>query len=313
MEYLIWLQNMRGEWSDAEKFFTLFTDGSVAVAMVLISIIFWCGDKRTGKFLLLVYAFSRLLTVFLKNTFCVYRPFILDSNIHPVESAMKSAADSYSFPSGHTNMATATYGGMAYAYGKKFPPIAIFCAAIVLMSAFTRNLLGVHTLQDVLTAIISTALVIVLVGKLMTWLEVDTRRESFLTVFGMILALIAAAYFMLKSYPLDYINGKLIVNPAEAIRDAIGNIGSFVGVLIGLEMERRFVNFKTNVNLSTKIFRVIIGVAIFLALNFLAVPLIKALPLGMATKFLRWFLMNFALTFLIPLIFVRAEKKLFLR
>ena len=312
MDYLIWLQNLRGVWSGAEKFFTLFTDGCVAVAMVLIAIIFWCIDKRTGKFLLLIYTFSRLLTVFLKNTFCVYRPFVLDSNIHPVKSAMLNAADSYSFPSGHTNMATATYGGMAYAYGNKFPPIVIFCAAIILLAAFTRNLLGVHTLQDVLTAIISTALVIVFVGKLMTWLEGDTRRESFITVCGIILALIATAYFMLKSYPVDYINGKLIVDPAVAIGDAIGGVGCFVGVLIGFEMERRFVNFKTNVTFSTKIFRVVIGVVILLALNFLAVPLIKVMPLGVATKFLRWFLLNFAVTFLIPLIFVRAEKN-FLR
>ena len=163
------------------------------------------------------------------------------------------------------------------------------------------------------TAILSTALVIVLVGKLMTWLEGDTRRESFLTVCGIVLALIATAYFMLKSYPVDYLNGKVIVDPVGVKTDALGNVGSFTGVLIGLELERRFVNFKTNVNFSTKIFRAGLGVAIFLALNFFAVPLIKSMPLGMATKFLRWFTLNFAITFFIPLIFVRAEIKLFLR
>ena len=311
MEYLIWLQNLRGEWGEGvEKFFTLFTDGSIAAATFIMAIFFWCVNKRGGKFLLLVYAFGRLLNQFLKNTFCVYRPWILDLDIHPIESAMKSAS-SYSFPSGHANVATATYGGIAYFYGKRFPLVIFICAAIILLTAFSRNFLGVHTLQDVLAAIIATSLVIVFVDKLMAWIDGDSKKESWLTVGGIVLGLIMTAYFMLKSYPVDYINGKIIVEPEAAIKDALGNIGSFAGVVIGLELERRFVNFSTDVAFSKRIFRAFIGIAIILALTYFAVPFIKSLDIGMATKLVRWFNLNIAVTFLIPLIFSKLEKIFF--
>lgn len=311
MEYLIWLQNLRGEWGEGvEKFFTIFTDASMASALFVLAIIYWCLDKQAGKFLFVAYAFSRMLTQFLKNTFCVYRPWILDSNIHPIESAMKSAS-SYSFPSGHTNVATSIYGGIAYIYGKKFPLVIFICAAIILLTAFSRNFLGMHTLQDVLVSIIATTLVIVLTDKLMRWIDGDDKKESIFTVTGIILALISTAYFMMKSYPVDYLNGKVIVDPVKAIEDAIGNIGTFTAILVGLEMERRFIDFKTNVPFSTKIFRAVFGVVVLLALNFLAVPFIKSLDIGMATKFFRWFMIYFSVTFLVPLIFAKVEKRFF--
>ena len=312
MDYLIWIQNLRGEWGEGvEKFFTLFTDGSMAAATFIMSIFFWCINKRGGKFLFIVYAFGRVLTQFLKNTFCVYRPFILDSNINPVESAMKAAQDSYSFPSGHVNMATMIYGGLAYFYGRKFPILVFSCTVMIVAIAFSRNFLGVHTLQDVLAAIISTALLIVFVDKLMAWIGGDEKKESWITVGGIILGLIATAYFMLKSYPVDYLDGKIIVEPAEAIKDALGNIGSFSGVIIGLELERRFVKFSTDIAFSKRIFRAVIGVAIILAINYFAVPFIKSLDIGMATKFVRWFTLNIFITFFIPLIFSKLEKIFF--
>lgn len=312
MDYLIWVQNLRSEWGEGvEKFFTLFTDGSVVAATFIMSIFFWCINKRGGKFLFLVFAFGRLLNQFLKNTFCVYRPFVFDSNITPVESAMKAAQDSYSFPSGHVNMVTTIYGGLAYFYGRKFPILVFICTVIVLATAFSRNFLGVHTLQDVVAAIISTALVIVFVDKLMAWIGGDKKKESWLTVGGIILGLIVTAYLMLKSYPVDYLNGKVIVEPAEAIKDAMGNMGSFAGVIIGLELEQRFVNFSTDVTFAKRIFRAVIGVAIISALTYFAVPFIKSLDIGMATKFVRGFTLNVFITFLIPLIFSKLENIFF--
>ena len=310
MAYLVWLQELRGESSSVvEKFFTLFTDGSVAATLFLSAIIFWCVDKKAGKFLFLVTAFSRLCNQFLKNTFCVYRPWVLDSSVHPTPSVM-SETSSYSFPSGHTNMATAIYGGIAYRYGKNFPPLAIFCAATILMTAFSRNFLGVHTPQDVLASMLVTFIVIIFIDKLILFLDGDKQKESFLTIAGIILALIMTAYFTMKSYPIDYLDGKVIVEPINAINDAIGSVGTFAGVLIGLELERRFVNFKMNANFSTKIFRAIIGVIFIVATNFLLVPAIKFLFFKTIAKFLQCFFMYLVVTFFVPLVFSKIERKM---
>ncbi len=307
IEYLVWLQNLRGEVGEGvEKFVTLFTDGSVAATLILSAIIFWCVDKKTGKFLLLVMAFSRICNQILKNTFCVYRPWILDLSVHPVPSVMNEAS-SYSFPSGHTNIATAVYGGVAYRCWKKFPLIAFLCVVTILLTAFSRNFLGVHTPQDVLTAMLVTSFMIICVDKLMAKIDGDAQKENLITIAGIIFAVIVTAYFMLKSYPVDYLNGKVIVQPRNAIHDAIGSVGTFTGILIGLELERRFVNFKTNVNFSLKICRLIIGVVFIAATNFLLFPELKHLDLGALEKFLRWFLTYIVVIFLVPLAFSQFE------
>ena len=311
ISYLVWLQNLRGEVGEGvEEFFTLYTDGSVAATLFLSAIIFWCVDKKTGKFLFLVMAFSRICNQILKNTFCVYRPWILDSSVHPTPSAMNEAS-SYSFPSGHTNAATASYGGIAYRYGKKFPLIAFFCTVTILLTAFSRNFLGVHTPQDVLVSMLVTALVIICADKIMKFIDGDNYKETFLTIAGIIFAAIVTAYFMLKSYPIDYLNGKVIVEPINAINDAIGRVGTFAGILIGLELERRFVKFKTNVKFSTKIFRIIVGVVFILATNFLLVPAVKFLAFTTLAKFLRRFLTYFVIIFLVPFVFAKFERKIF--
>ena len=307
MQYLIWLQVQRVNFGDGpEKFFTVFTDSSVGVAMTVAMIIFWCVDKRAGKFLLLVVAFGRLVNQLLKNTFCVYRPWILDPDIHPTTAA-QSSASSYSFPSGHTNMATALYGGLAYWYRKKFPLLIIPCVIIILLVGFSRNFLGMHTPQDVLVAILETVLVMILVDKLMNFID----NENLLTIGAMFLGVIAAAYLLLKSYPVDYYNGKVIVEPIRAIRDAARSLGTFFGIVIGLALERRFVNFKVDVKLSTKIFRVILGVALIAAIDFCVVPALKSLDYKIVSQFFRWFTENFAATFLIPFLFTKFEKKFF--
>lgn len=309
IKYLVWLQELRGEMGiGVENFFTFFTDGSLAATLILSAIIFWCVDKKTGKFLFLVMAFSRICNQILKNTFCVYRPWILDLSIHPTASVMNEVS-SYSFPSGHTNIATAFYGSIAYRYDKKFTLIAIFCAAIILMTAFSRNFLGAHTLQDVLVSILVTSLVIIFVDKLIPLID-NNQKETFLTIAGIIFALIVTAYFMLKSYPIDYLDGKIIVEPQNAINDAVGSVGTFTGILIGLKLERRFVNFKTNVKLSTKIFRIIIGGVFIAAINFFLIPAVKHLDFVTLAKFLRWFLTYVVIIFIVPFVFSKIERNI---
>lgn len=305
MQYLIWLQGLRVNLGEGvEKFFTVFTDASLGVAMVLASIIFWCVNKRAGKFLLLVTVFGRLINQLLKGTFCVYRPWILDSDVHPTATA-QSSASSYSFPSTHTGNATAVYGGIAYYCRKKFPLLIIPCVLTVLLVAFSRNFLGIHTPQDVLVAILETVIVMIIVDKLMSLID----NENILTIGAIIFGVIAAAYLLLKSYPIDYYNGKILVEPARAINDAIRHIESFFGAIIGLALERRFVNFKVDVKLSTKIFRVIFGLAILYTFYGLIPSALKAVDLKQLSTFSSWFVVNFSITFLVPFLFKKIERR----
>ena len=106
--YLIFLQGVRETLGNfSVVLMTLVTEVPKSPLSALIpGILFWCVSKRAGLFLLAVASFGRLVNTLIKDTFCVYRPWILDSAVHPVHDALAKAS-SFSMPSGHTQMATA--------------------------------------------------------------------------------------------------------------------------------------------------------------------------------------------------------------
>lgn len=258
IEYLIWLQNLR-ETVGGETLMNVITAIPKSLLSALIpAILFWCVNKRAGLFMLFAAGFGRMVNQLIKNTFCIYRPWILDSSVHPTSDAMLKAS-SYSFPSGHTQGATAIYGSLAYFYRHKFPLLIIPCAVVILAVALSRNYLGVHTPQDVLAAIIETLLVIVVAEKIFDVLERNDRLTSVFIIVGIIVSVLSLIYITTKSYPVDYLNGKVIVSPEMAVVDGVDGVGGALGFFIGWALERQFVNFDINVDLQTKIRRVIIG------------------------------------------------------
>lgn len=107
------------------------------------------------------YSVVQIFNQFLKNTFCVYRPWIRDSRIEPVSGA-KSGATGYSFPSGHTASSTGVYGSLGIFCRKNYKLISIFSFILIFLIMFSRNWLGVHTPQDVIVAFLCGFVLIVL-------------------------------------------------------------------------------------------------------------------------------------------------------
>ena len=150
IDYLLFLQNLReatGGFLDGA--FELITKlGEASIATLLVALIYWCVNKREGIFLMLTFYYNRVINAFIKITACVYRPWIRDPRVTPVEAALEDATG-YSFPSGHSANATSVFGGLALnrKYHKAF---RIGMIALILLVAFSRNYLGVHTPQDVI-------------------------------------------------------------------------------------------------------------------------------------------------------------------
>ena len=309
IEYLLWLQGLRESWgANAEFIATLITNIPKSPLSALIpGILFWCINKRAGVFLLMVAAFGRLLNVLIKDTACVYRPWVLDSAVQPATEALEKAS-SYSMPSGHTQGVMAIYGGLAYFYRRKFPRLIIPCAMIILAVGFSRNFLGVHTPQDVLVAIIETFAVMFIAEKILDASAKDKKYTVMAFAAGIIFSVAAALFIMLKSYPMDYLNGQVIVSPLRAVIDSLDSIGGVAGFLIGLPLENHFVNFTTNVDRATKMRRIIIGGVVGGA----AMTLLYALKVfsNIAIyEFCKGFLPLIAIIFLAPLAFSFVEKR----
>ena len=124
IEFLLWLEKMRTPALDA-LFLAVTKLGEEAVLIALICALYWCLNKRLAQFMIFNFFFGFMLNQLLKITFCVKRPFLRDARLKPVPQALKTATG-YSFPSGHTADAVASYGSLAVWFRKKRLVSALF-------------------------------------------------------------------------------------------------------------------------------------------------------------------------------------------
>ena len=145
MGFLYLLESIRNPVLDVlMQFFTLF--GEELLFMVLALAVYWCVSKEEGYYLLFVGFLGTIVNQFLKLLFRIPRPWVRDPNFTIVESA-RSGATGYSFPSGHTQNAVGTLGGIARWQKQKW--LRAVCIALLLLTCFSRMYLGVHTPLDV--------------------------------------------------------------------------------------------------------------------------------------------------------------------
>ena len=248
--YLLFLQDFRAATRDVLTPFLEWISLFAVTWLPLIPVfIYWCVDKKKGLFILASLVVCRAFNALLKLTACVYRPWIRDARILPAGDAIKTATG-YSFPSGHTITATAVYGGIAAAFRERGGRLVLLCLALIALTAFSRNYLGVHTPQDVLTGLCLGAATLYGVTRLFALLEERPELEDRFLLAGCLFAAAALAYISLKSYPLDYgADGKLLVEPRRMMRDGFRDMGLLMGLCAGRYVEKRWVRFRvTGVN-----------------------------------------------------------------
>ena len=132
MEFLRFLEGLRTPFMDTVM--SLITQlGDELFFMVIAITMFWCIDKRRGYYLLSVGFVGTVLNQFLKLVFRIPRPWVLDPEFTIVESA-REAATGYSFPSGHTQNAVGTFGGVARSSKKRW--VQIVSIVILLLVSF---------------------------------------------------------------------------------------------------------------------------------------------------------------------------------
>ena len=309
IRYLLLLQEFRnGPGAILAAFFAKMTFlGELTTALFIMAAIYWCIDKELGTYLLMGFSGNRLVNGVLKVTVCAYRPWIRDPAIVPHGDAITTATG-YSFPSGHTMNAATVFGGGAVR--KDFPArLRIMLGLMVVLVAFSRNFLGVHTPQDVLVGMIAGTLVMYLTYRLMTWLGDHPEKSTLVCVIGLVLAAAVALYAGLKSYPQDYDSaGKLIVDGAKMANDTFKGVGCSA-FLVGWILERRFVRFSTDIPLTAKLTRLTYGLVSYYAVSLILVPLLKDWIGGPVGTLVSCFLQMFYISFCFPLVIKYLEKQ----
>lgn len=245
IEYLLWLQNFRDATDNIlTPFFNAVTTLAATGLICIPIFIYWCINKRDGLYILVSQKVSRFINSIVKLTCCVYRPWIRDSRVIPDKIAIKGASG-YSFPSGHVMDSAPIYGGLAVIYRKKAALISFLCVIAIILTALSRNYLGVHTPQDVVVGVILAVFSIWITGKIFEYIYAHPEKENFLLIAGLIVCVIALLYIELKSYPMNYdSNGKLLVDPVSMVKSSLPNIGEVAGLLIGRYLDKKFIKFQ---------------------------------------------------------------------
>lgn len=309
MEFLLILQQFReGAGKVLSEFLTKMTFlGELNTVLVIMAVIYWCVSKDFGTYLLMGWSGNRLVNGVLKVTACAYRPWIRDARIVPYGNSMTTATG-YSFPSGHSMNAASAYGGVVV---RRDVPRAlrVILGAVVVLVAFSRCYLGVHTPQDVLVGMAAGMLVMWLTVRLMRWVAEHPQKDLWAAAIGILLAVAVAAYAALKSYPEDYdAAGKLLVDGTKMANDTFKGVGWCMAFLVGWILERRFVNFTTDVPRLQKLTRLAGGLLGYYAVSLILVPLIKGWIPGFAGTLTSCFFQMFYVSFLFPCC-MRSRKK----
>ena len=258
--------------------------------------IYWCLNKKLGEYILLSQAGADLVNGLVKVTACVYRPWILDSRIHPVKEAI-SGATGYSFPSGHTTTATTFFGGTVLR-GKLTKPLSIVLIICLVLVGFSRNYLGVHSILDVIFGMIFTLIVLLIFSKLFDKLEERPNLDIIISIVGILISILIVLFAITKSYPLDYdAAGKLLVDPAKLTLDTFGNAGLAVGTFLSWPIERRLIKFSIDGTTETKIIRFIIG---FICLQLIITVMLPILGDSAVGKFSGNFLISLFIILIYP-------------
>ena len=239
--------------------------GDEVAFLAIALILFWCIDKRQGYFILSVGFIGTLLNQFLKLWFRVPRPWVLDENFTILEQA-REGASGYSFPSGHTQSSVGTFGGIAYTTKNKIVrAVAIIIAIFV---PFSRMYIGVHTPADVFVSV-AIALFFIFVLHPVIYKN-DGRAMPALIVVMSIAAVAYLCFVELYQFPVDIDRENL----ASGIKNAYTLIGALAGLIVVYIVEKKWIKFPTKAIWWAQILKVLIGLAIVLAIkSVLSTPL----------------------------------------
>ena len=273
MKVLYALESIRVPWLDTVMA-AITHLGEETVFMVAALFVFWCVSKRHGYYLLAIGFAGTVLNQFLKLLFRIPRPWVLDSDFTIVESA-RAQATGYSFPSGHSQNAIGTFGGIARFTRRKWVRVAAIVAAVLV--PLSRMYLGVHTPLDVgVAAVIAVALVFTLYPLME---RSDSRHGVMGAVLAVMLALAVGYLLFVSLYPFSA--DVDAANLASGVENAWKLLGATVGMLVGWWLDVRFIHFDTRAVWYVQLIKLVGGLALLLGIRAaLKAPLAAALGAG---------------------------------
>ena len=256
--------------------------GEETAFLVAALIVFWCVDKRNGYYLMTVGFIGTMANHFLKLLFRVPRPWVLDPDFTILEQA-REAATGYSFPSGHSQSSVGTFGAIAYTARNKW--VKILSIAICVLVPLSRMYIGVHTPSDVLVGAGMALIMVALLKKPV----VDHTDRTMKVLIPVMLVMAVGLLLFVQKYPFP--EDVDVHNLESGIKNAYTMLGSIAGIGLAYVLEKKYVNFETGAAWWAQVLKVILGLALVLAVKEgLRAPLDALFAGHMAARAIRYFL-----------------------
>lgn len=296
MEFLKVLESIRTPLLD--RLFLLLTFfGEEVLVLAIICFLYWCYNKRLAYRICFSFFTSGLLVQTLKITFRVPRPWIKDPSFVPVEEAV-STATGYSFPSGHTQCATALYS--TFAWNTKKNRNRIICFIIIFSVMLSRMYLGVHTLQDVLVSFGLTLILSYGTNYLINRFELLDKNYKITALILSIISIIVAVYSLIL------LRGSIIDTKYAA--DCCKAAGAGIGFSLGWYIESTYIRFDEKAaSPSKQVIKFLIGIGIAVLLK---VGLKFILGSTIPADMLRYFILVLWITVVYPYLLKRYDSNL---
>ena len=248
--------------------------GEQLVLISIISIIYWALDKKFGEYIAYSVLTSVLLNNAIKDIFKMKRPIGEEG----IRTLREETATGYSFPSGHTQGASSFYGAMAIYLKKRV--MYIIATVMIILIGFSRLYLGVHYPKDVIVGGILGVLTSLICYKLYN--RVENKMLLYVITFAIFIPALTFAH------SADFIKG----------------MGTYLGFIIGIYIEKKYVNFSTEGSTGNKIIRVLLGIVILLVLQ---LGLKVLLPSGTIFSFIRYSLISLVGIGVYPMAFKKLK------
>ena len=237
MQLLYFFQSIRSPFLDA-LFGTVTYAGDEIVFLAAAIILYWCVDKKAGYLVMSAGFCGTILNQFMKITFRIPRPWILDPDFSIVESA-RAAATGYSFPSGHSTSATTCLGSIGLWFKNRIIKTAAF--VLVFLVLISRMYLGVHTPLDVIVGFLLGALCLGFLYVLFKKLKNFDKAFYRIILVMLLLAVAHTLYTLCFPFPAN-VDAE---NLAHAQKNGWTMIGCTCGILLGYWLDRKYIRFET--------------------------------------------------------------------
>ena len=248
--------------------------GEQTIIVVIMVSIYWSYDKVLGEYIVYSSLTGVLVNNSIKDIFKMQRPIGEDG----IRSLRVETATGYSFPSGHTQQATTFYGTLFMYTKKKW--LYILSIIVITLVGFSRMYLGVHYPKDVLFGVVFGVLTIIITNYLFK------RINNKLLLYTITFIIFLPALTFARSS--DFIKG----------------LGTFLGFIIGVFIERRYVNFSVEGTRFNKIVRVLLGILILMIL----ITILKIVfPKILFFDFIRYMIISIYGIGLYPALFKRLK------